>query len=184
MFTAPNEAAGILDGSLNPNYSPLYGLENLTPKLDLITLTEGELSWDGFRIVSRELPHGHVVSLGFRIEADGGTLACIPDVEYAEGDPSDGAMDVASDADVLVHDALSSALDVMKRRGGPGGKRPDDAVWLAREAGVKRLYLTHHDPDRTDESMEEMLARLRLSAPDLAIEAAREGEVLELGRTR
>lgn len=179
---AGRDLSTILDGSLNPNYSPLYGLENLTPKLDLITLTEGELSWDGIRIVTRELPYGRARSLGFRIEADGAILTIISDVEYG-GAPTPAALDLASDADVLVHDSMSmsSMVDVVARRG-PSIRTPDvdAALRVAREANVGRLFLYHFDPDAKDAEIEGLVKTLQTTAGSVVVDAARAGEVVEV----
>ena len=178
-----SDISGILDGALNPNYSPLYGVENLAPKLDMTTLAEGELSWDGIRIITRELPNGKTPSLGLRIEADGVTLAYLADVEY-EGPPCSAAIDLASEVDLLIHDGMGTLPMVVKRRGAPV-VRPEDALQVAREAEAKSLLLYRHDPDLTDSAMEILLADLRHSAPGVPIDAAQVGTSLDLrARTR
>ena len=179
---AGRDLTNILDGSLNPNYSPLFGVSNLTPKLDLITLTEGELAWDGIRIVTRELPYGRARSLGFRIEADGAVLAVISDVEYG-GDPTPAALDLASEADLLVHDSMQSVSEVVQRRG-PLGRPPDveQALRVARDAGVKRLLLYHYDPDATDADVDRLVGSLRATAAAVGVEGARAGEIVDVGR--
>jgi hypothetical protein len=49
---------------------------------------------------------------------------------------------------------------------------------MAREAGVKRLLLTHHDPTHTDRFMDDMMAKCRDKAREIGFEgeldAARE----------
>ena len=62
----------------------------------------------------------------------------------------------------------------------------DDVVQLAVDAGVKRLFLFHHDPDHDDAKVSSMVQHARqiaakLKSP-LKIEAAREGLVVKLGR--
>lgn len=178
--TSGRDINGVLDGALNPNYSPLYGLENLSAKLSLSTLSEGEISWDGLRIKIRELPHGQTKALGFRIEADGASFAYLTDVEYGK-DPPPAAIELAMDADLLVHDAMDTAEEVTRRHG-LGHATPEDAVRVAREAQAKRLLLYHHDPDRTDPAMDQLLDRVRRTAPGMDIDGAREGVVIDLGR--
>ena len=175
---AGRDLTNILDGSLNPNYSPLFGVENLTPKLNLITLTEGELSWDGIRVITRELPYGRARSLGFRIEADGAVLAIISDVEYGAA-PTAAALDLASEADVLIHDSMQSVADVVLRRG-PIPRAPDveHAVRVARDSAAKRLFLYHYDPDATDADLDRLLGSVRSIAGGVAVEVARQGETV------
>lgn len=176
---ADRDIQGVLDTALNPNYSPLYGLENLAAKLELKTITPGELAWDGIRIVTGEMPHGAAKSLGFRVEVDGVSLAYLTDVEYG-GDPTPAAVELANGVDLLVHDAMATSQSVLTRRGHHHAT-PDDAVFVARQAGAKKLLLYHHDPDRTDVHMDVLLEKTRKSAGDLDIDAAREGDVMELG---
>ena len=176
---AGRDISGVLDSALNPNYSPLYGLENLAANLSLRTAQEGDYEWDGIKIKTRELPHGATRALGFRIEADGASIAYLTDVEY-NGDPPPAALELARDADVLIHDAMDSDARVAKRPG--PGAQPTDAIFVARNSGAKRLLLYHHDPDLTDVHMDVFLERIRRVNPDLDIDAAREGDVIELGR--
>lgn len=176
---AGRDISGILDGALNPNYSPLYSVENLSPKVELVTLTEGDLAWDSIRIRTRELPHEGARSLGFRIEADGATLAMISDVTYA-GEPTAAALDLASDADVLVHDAMQPLVIGTKDKHLAANATPADAVAVAREAEARRLYLYHHDPDATDEQLDQLMARVRRVNPGMFIDGAREGEWVEV----
>ena len=179
--TTGRDIDGVLDSALNPNYSPLFGLENLAAKLSLTSLKEGEITWDGIRVVVREVPHGLTKALGFRIEADGASVAYLTDVVY-DGDPPPAAIELAMGVDLLVHDAMDTAEEVTRRHGF-GHATPDDAIHVARESGAKRLLLYHHDPDRTDPAMDVLLEKVRKSAKDLVIDAAREGMAFELGTT-
>jgi phosphoribosyl 1,2-cyclic phosphodiesterase/CheY-like chemotaxis protein len=85
--------------------------------------------------------------------------------------------------DVLILDSQYDAEEY-KERAGWGHGCVDDAVELALKAGIKTLYLFHHDPDHDDDKVEAMLAHARKLVSDqkasLQIEAAREGEVVEL----
>jgi phosphoribosyl 1,2-cyclic phosphodiesterase len=59
----------------------------------------------------------------------------------------------------------------------------DDVVNLGLEAGIKQLYLFHHDPDHTDDQIAQMLASARQQVAQkngtMLVEAARErSEVL------
>ncbi len=56
------------------------------------------------------------------------------------------------DADVLIHDSQYSE-EVYADRIGWGHSAWERVVKLAKEANVKRLFLTHHDPDHDDEFM-------------------------------
>jgi len=53
------------------------------------------------------------------------------------------------------------------------------AIGLAEAAGVKRLLLFHHDPARTDDQIDAIVAAHRGNA--IPVEAAAEGTVIDLG---
>jgi phosphoribosyl 1,2-cyclic phosphodiesterase len=60
----------------------------------------------------------------------------------------------------------------------------DDCVAIALKAGVKQLYLFHHDPDHDDTKLEQMVTLARdivtRQKGTLHVEIAREGAVVEL----
>jgi ribonuclease BN (tRNA processing enzyme) len=86
-------------------------------------------------------------------------------------------------ADVLIHDAQHTPQDMAHRRG-CGHSDYESAIELAMEAGVKRLFLFHHDPFRTDSDMDRIEADAQAFArklkAGLMVEAAKEGETFVL----
>lgn len=115
-------------------------------------------------------------SYGFRIERQGKVLVICTDVEHGtEIDPNVVAL--AKDADLLVHDAQYTAEELERRRGW-GHSSYDQAMQVAEMAGVKRLAMTHHDPDHDDD----FLARIEKLCQERFKESllAREGMELEM----
>jgi ribonuclease BN (tRNA processing enzyme) len=88
-------------------------------------------------------------------------------------------------ADLLIFDAQYTFEEAIHKEDW-GHSSALIAVEMALRAGVRHLILFHHDPDRTDEEIEEMLERAldyrNLSYPDstLKIELAIEGSVIKL----
>ena len=80
--------------------------------------------------------------------------------------------ELARGADLLVHDAQYTAEELQKRRGW-GHSSFDQAMQLAQMAGVKRLALTHHDPDHDDEFLERIEKLCQERFPNAVL--AREG---------
>jgi phosphoribosyl 1,2-cyclic phosphodiesterase len=127
-------------------------------------------------------------TVGFRIENAGSSFAYLPDHEPALGgaienrssDWISGAS-IADDVDLLLHDAQYFE-DEYEDRIGWGHSSVADAVAFTRVVGARRLVLFHHEPSRTDGSLERLEARARSLAghnehrPTLA----REGMVVEL----
>jgi ribonuclease BN (tRNA processing enzyme) len=85
-------------------------------------------------------------------------------------------MDLVRGADVLVHDAQHTADEFASRRY-LGHSAVEYAVGLAEEAGVRRLILFHHDPNRTDDEIDALVAAHQGGPVDVV--AAAEGLVLD-----
>ena len=59
-----------------------------------------------------------------------------------------------------------------------GGRPIEYAIGLGRKAGAKSVMLFHHDPDRTDDDLDQIVASLNGTKPKVS--AAAEGSVIEL----
>lgn len=169
-----------LQNQLAPHYSPLNGLENLAAGVSIETITPGQtLRVPGFEVVTAAVPHGSMWTTGYRITADGRTVTYLSDVEYPSVDePLPIAIELARDADLLVHDAMHADHDYELRRG--WGHSPARAgVVVAERAGAKKLALFHHSPDATDDMIDEVVARTaaRTAVP---VFAAAEGSYLQI----
>ena len=145
----------------------------------------GDHAVEGFHVVTAEIPHKGGRAFGYRVSNGGGTLAYLSDHSpIATGDGQDGlgayhdgAMALAGDVDVLVHDAPHTAAEFRSRRH-LGHSAVEYAVGLAHAAGARKLVLFHHDPSRTDDEIDALVAAQRGGAVDVV--AASEGLVLDL----
>jgi ribonuclease BN (tRNA processing enzyme) len=122
-------------------------------------------------------------TLGYRIEADGASVAYIPDHQQPvdQGDIDDSVLELCADVDVLIHDGQYTDVEwALKPHW--GHSTVAYAVRIAREAGVRQLVLFHHDPAHGDADVDRLLDRARELAGDrVAVSAAREGERLTPG---
>lgn len=170
----------ILQNQLAPHYSPLNGLENLAAGVSIETISAGDtIELPGFEVVTAAIPHGSMWTTGYRITADGKTVAYLSDVEYPSPDePIDIALALAQDADLLIHDAMHADHDYDLRRG--WGHSPARAgVVVAERAGAKKLALFHHSPDATDDMIDEVVARTAASTA-VPVIAAAEGSYVDV----
>jgi phosphoribosyl 1,2-cyclic phosphodiesterase/DNA-binding response OmpR family regulator len=154
-------------------------------------LSEGTFRIDDVTIRTRFLNHP-ALTLAFRIEVDGAALVYACDHEphsrqlaAAEG-PVAGQDEAHAEflrgADLVIHDAQYTAEEYPAKAGW-GHSTVEYATHICEWAGVKRLALTHHDPTRTDDAIDEIVARLRSGlGPDAEMElfAAAEGLTIEL----
>lgn len=166
----------VLDESLNPDYSPLFSLKNLAARIEFHSLGEESFSIQDFKVTAAALPHGRIESYGFRVSGRTGTVAYLTDVGYPGGKPVEAAIELCRDADLLIHDTTFGPED-WRAHEKWGHASWEHALALAEEAGVKKLALFHHAPDRTDDEVDKFVALAREMAPKgLAVLGAMEGE--------
>jgi ribonuclease BN (tRNA processing enzyme) len=135
------------------------------------------------KVRARLVPHPGT-TFGYRIDADGRSLAYIPDHQQpADGGPvGEGVLELCEGADVLIHDAQYTDFE-MTHKPQWGHSTVDFAVDLAVRAGVGHLVLFHHDPSHDDDALDAMLERAaKLAEPrGLTVSSAREGVTVEPG---
>ncbi len=86
---------------------------------------------------------------GYRLEVAGKVFVYCTDVEHGKA-IDQGVVDLAKDADLLVHEAQYTPEELPKYRGW-GHSSWEQAIEVAKLARVKKLYMTHHDPDHNDD---------------------------------
>jgi phosphoribosyl 1,2-cyclic phosphodiesterase len=88
----------------------------------------------------------------------------------------------AKGADILIHDAQYLVSD-MPAKSGWGHSVAEEAVKLAMACQVKQLALYSHDPERTDDDIDEIIAHCKMiievGEMDLICFGAREGQIIE-----
>lgn len=138
-----------------------------------------------FRITPLDACHPDGVVV-YRVEAEGRAVVFATDTELSATDRGSQARalrGLVAGADLWIQDAQYTRAEYAGEGTGMGrrgwGHTPwEDAVALAADAGVARLALFHHDPNRTDEGVDhiEAAAQARF-APAFA---AREGAAVRL----
>jgi phosphoribosyl 1,2-cyclic phosphodiesterase len=135
------------------------------------TVAPGQLKAEGFTIEARAIPHKGGATLGYRVSDGSSVIAYLPDhCPTALGPGPEGwgeyhpaALELASDADVLLHDAFLLA-DEVAAEAFFGHAAIDYAIGLGRRAGARRVVLTHHKPGRTDAALDEVAGRVAAPA--------------------
>lgn len=150
-----------------------------------------ELSEQTIRVGDLEIKSAYVchpgATVGYRISAGGASFAYLPDHELqigAAGFPEypewTSGFDLANRADLLFHDGSYSAKEYPAKVGW-GHSSVRDAIQFAKMCQVKRLGIFHHEPMRTDEQLEELLAQsITVQKPDFPVELCAEGMVYQL----
>ncbi len=134
---------------------------------------------------------GHCV--GYRVSAGGRSVAFFPDNELRAGLPgatangrNGGLAQFVRGVDVLIMDTQYTRKEYQEHIGWGHGCM-EEVVALALSAGVKQLFLFHHDPEHDDQKISEMVTSARAVVAEqqgeLRVDAAREGLIMNLEST-
>ena len=93
----------------------------------------------------------------------------------------DGVVRLCEGADLVIYDTQFTPEEY-RMRPHWGHSCPEDAIEIARAAGAKTVCLFHHDPTRTDDQIDALLAHHRKQTTDVEIVAAAEGMEITLGK--
>ena len=179
------DAASVLTQIMSPPFFPV-GPTELRGAWTFGTVAPGEREIEGFTVRALEIPHKGGRTYGYRIGDGHATLVYMPDhCPTTLGPGEDGfgayhpaALELARDADVLVHDAQLFPAE-LAAEADFGHSVADYPVELARRAGARAAMLFHHRYDRTDDALDGLARRLG-GTHEPAVSVAVEGTVLEL----
>jgi len=183
-----------LAGQMQYAYFPVR-LDQMGAKIRYHELVEGDFHVGDVKVRTQYLNHT-ALTLGYRLEADGAVLVYSTDHEPFSRHLASGKGPIHGQdrrhceflvgADLVIHDAQYTLSEYADKVGW-GHSTVDYAVAMCREAKTARVALTHHDPARTDDAIEEILGGIRSeeanAAAKLDIFAAAEGKSLELQLT-
>ncbi|MEV1173125.1 MBL fold metallo-hydrolase [Nonomuraea sp. NPDC049784] len=153
---------------MSPPYFPitpsgLHGRWRFLPSADGLV--------EGYEVRVAEIVHKGGTTHGIRVEGDGKSLAYLPDHSPQLGSPA--AEELAAGVDVLLHDgqfrpAEQALADCY------GHATIPDALAFANRCGARRVVLTHHAPNRTDDELDILAKEYREA------EFAHEGDLLTI----
>ena len=122
--------------------------------------------------------------VGYRLTTPDGRIVFFPDTEPNPEGPDAAMLEFIHGADVLILDSQYDHTEYEKHRGWGHGC-VDASVALALQAQVRSFYLFHHDPNHTDNTLDQFVrhARRLVAAQKgtLTVNAAREGRTIHLG---
>ncbi len=143
---------GIFRGQMKEVYFPVP-LENMGAKFNFLQLDQTELKLgDGvIRVIKQNHPGG---SCGYRVEDNNKNLVICTDIEHGKSVLPE-IVEFCKNADLLVHEAQYTNEELESHRGW-GHSSYDQAMEVAERAGVKKLIITHHDPEHNDAFLEKI----------------------------
>jgi len=169
------ETARLLTGLLSAPYHPVP-LECAGAQVSFAEAASGVLAGTGVLVEPFPLHHPQGAT-GFRLSCEGGVVVHACDHEHGNAECDRALREHAEGADVLVYDAQFTPEEYASRRGW------GHSTWLegaraARDARVKQLVLTHHDPSHSDAFLLEVLELARREFENTVI--AEEGTSIRL----
>jgi len=163
--------ADVFADTIKPPLFPIH-FSMFPGMVDIHEVADGEFAIGDVQVMTRLIPHvGHTV--GYRVEWRGRSVVYMSDHQMpTDGSNSawPGVFDLCNGADLLIHDAQYTSEEFADKRDW-GHCTPEYAVWLASEAGVKRLALFHHDPAHDDDQLDAILAPVIECAAGLGVDA-------------
>jgi phosphoribosyl 1,2-cyclic phosphodiesterase len=186
FIPAQGDALSVLRRAMSPPHFPI-GPDELNGRWSFNSLETGEHRIEGFSVLAAEIPHKGGLTFGYRVSDGHSTIAYMSDHCPTElGPGADGlgahhqaALALAHHADVLIHDAhyLNAELPA---RAHYGHSAVGYAVGLAVAAEARRVVLFHHNPSRTDDEIDIILADARAGEPPVIVDVAAEGMEIDL----
>jgi len=191
----------VLSGQMESPYFPVL-FDELPGNIEIEELKDLEFQVGPLRVLAAFANHPGVC-VGYRLFTDHGSVAFFPDNEphlhlhkAPPGQATDSpaalefarreeqkSLDFLRDTDVLILDSQYDCEEY-KSHVGWGHGCVDSAVGMAVKAGVKKLFLFHHDPDHDDAKIDRMVTHARKLVKaqngNLRVDAAREGMAVEL----
>jgi ribonuclease BN (tRNA processing enzyme) len=186
------DPVAVLGRALSPPHFPI-GPEGLRGTWGFRGLEPGRHYLEDFEVLALDIAHKGGRTYGYRIEDGRASVAYLPDHALVDraggppiGDPSAvaNALELVSGVDVLIHDA--QFVDAERHVAVAYGHATVEATLaLAERAGVGRVILFHHGPDRTDDQLAALLAQVAATA-SVPVEIGTESSVVDLpeGRRR
>jgi len=183
-------------------YFPIT-MQEMPGNIEFVELKEMDFMVGQVRVQAAFMNHPGICA-GYRLTTSAGDIVYFPDNELRSrlrrNTPTrgPGATDFARKqdakleefirgADIVISDAQYDAAEYAKHAGW-GHSCVDDVVDLGLSAGIKRLFLFHHDPDHTDAQIAQMLAGARKQVAEaksaMTVEAAREGLEISISKNK
>ncbi len=179
---APNGASmkqRLSDQMLHPNFPvPIQVMQADLKFYDLFPGDKIEL--DDVTVETGPLNHPNT-ALGYRVTWQGKSVVYATDTEHYPDRLDENLFRLCENADVLIYDSCYTDEEYHNPKSsklGWGHSTWQEAIKLARAAGVKTPVIFHHDPSHNDDFLDTMAAQVQAACPEGVI--AREGLIISL----
>jgi Beta-lactamase superfamily domain len=157
---------GIIEGQLASPYFPVDA-KRMKSTRSMFDIGYGSININGALITTAPLNHPQGCA-GFRVDADGATFVLATDTEPGSPRHDRTVRELALGADVFVYDAQYTPEQLENGKKGWGHSTWLEGTRIARECGVQRLLLFHHDPDHDDGFIDQLVQNAQEEFADVA----------------
>lgn len=183
FFHSSNRSPGLqraLEEQMSDPYFPV-DMSEMAAHRNFYGIEDGRITFDNCTITTLPLNHPQGC-LGFRIETEHGVLVYATDNEPGNTEFDQNVRKLSEGADILIYDAQYLPDEYAARKHGWGHSHWREAVNVCMESGAKELVLFHHDPDHSDELIDNVVK----TAKDhyAKVRAASEGMEIELSGSK
>lgn len=174
--------------------------DEMKARVEYETLMPGQSVQIGSATITPALLNHPVINFGYRIDCNGKSIFFTGDYEppYNIYDPEDegyeeyrmliedkekSIIEAMRGVDILIADSSYTTGEYPSKKGWGHGTF-DSCIAMAKRAGARIVYCTHHEPTRSDEALEREFAKVLASlseeggGPECRL--AREGEEIEI----
>jgi phosphoribosyl 1,2-cyclic phosphodiesterase len=167
---------------LSPPLFPVR-IRDLASRVELHDVLAEPWTCGSFTVTAAGIVHPGP-TVGYRVESDGARMAYLPDHEPVLAGPLTdpvwlSGQVLAQGVDVLLHDGQYTDEEYSQRVGW-GHSSVGHAVQFADLVDASELLLIHHDPDHSDELIDELVADAARERRSGSVRGASEGMVLEV----
>lgn len=177
---APNGATmkqRLSDQMLHPNFP--VPIQVMQSDLKFYDLFPGDvMQLDDITIETGSLNHPNT-AMGYRITWNGRTVVYATDTEHYPDRLDENLLHLARDANMLIYDACytdEEYHDPKAPKIGWGHSTWQEAIKLAKAANVNKAVIFHHDPNHSDDFLDDVEAQVQSVFPNSVL--AREGMIL------
>lgn len=137
-------------------------------------------SIDDISLETRPLNHPNG-AMGYRVTWQGKTAVYCTDTEHLRDRVDENVLALAENADILIYDAMYTDEEYSNPKSpkvGWGHSTWQEGIKVAQAAGVKQLVIFHHEPNHSDDLLDEIGVKVIEKFPNAVM--AKEGMTLNL----